>query len=116
MARFDDRGVGSTGGVYFDASWEDLSIDTQSIVEQLKQHPKVDQNRIGLVGMSQGGAVAAMTSIREPEVDFVVLLSAPGLSGVDTLTQQFESCSVYPTWLNRKWHSISSSLSNTWYL
>ncbi|WDI30656.1 alpha/beta fold hydrolase [Hyphococcus flavus] len=89
-ARFDDRGVGGSGGDYFKASWNDLSNDAAAIFETLKNDPRIDPNQIGFIGMSQGGAVAAMTANAVDSAAFAVLISAPGLSGVETLSLQLE--------------------------
>lgn len=87
--RLDDRGVGGSLGDYFAASWADLADDAATALRFLKEQPGVDPARAGLAGMSEGGAIAAFASQRE-QAAFVMLLSAPGLPGVEALRLQFE--------------------------
>ncbi len=90
VARFDDRGVGGSTGNYFAASWNDLSSDANAIIKYLQQQPGIDPHKIGVAGMSQGGAVGALTAGINPDVAFLILLSSPGLSGEQTLALQLE--------------------------
>lgn len=89
-ARFDDRGVGGSSGDYFNASWADLSADAAAIYDALGGDPRIDPAQIGFIGVSEGGAVAAMTANAVGDAAFVILLSAPGLTGKATLALQLE--------------------------
>lgn len=89
--RMDDRGAGESGGDYFAASWETLAGDAAAAHDLLCGYPEIECNRIGYIGMSQGGAVGAMASRLRPDSAFVVLLSAPGLDGIAALHSQLEA-------------------------
>lgn len=91
VARFDDRGVGKSTGDYFGASWNNLAEDALAILQMVKKHKQIDSKRMGFAGMSQGGAVAAIAAARSNEVAFLVLMSAPGLSGKQTLEIQLNT-------------------------
>ena len=90
VARFDDRGFGQSTGDYFDASWDDLAADALSVAAHLKVNQRIDDAHIGYIGMSQGGAVGALSAAADKDVAFLVLLSAPGLPGEEALAQQLE--------------------------
>jgi uncharacterized protein len=89
--RFDDRGVGASTGDYFAFSWEELARDAAGVYDFLAAEPAIDRERIGFLGMSQGAALAAMASELRPDGAFVILLSAPGLPGRESLRQQLET-------------------------
>lgn len=90
VVRFDDRSIGGSTGDYFDASWDDLSDDALTAFASLQDDPRIDADRIGFAGMSQGAAVGALAAAKNKEVAFLVLMSAPGLPGVEALTMQLE--------------------------
>src|SRR5262245_58432563 len=79
VLRTDDRGVGKSGGDYLKATGEDLAGDALSGIAFLKRQPELDATRIGLIGHSQGGGVAAIAAAKSKDVAFVVLLAAPAL-------------------------------------
>ncbi|MDG2422636.1 MAG: alpha/beta hydrolase [Phycisphaerales bacterium] len=86
--RFDDRGVGSTnlpeGMIASDLTGKDVVIDTRHLVEWLGQQPGVDGSKIGVLGWDRGGLVCMQVAMGlYREVSFVVLLSTPGLPGID---------------------------------
>ncbi len=90
VARFDDRSVGGSTGNYFETSWDGFADDLIAIKEILKSMPQIDAAGIGTAGMSQGGAVGALAGTKDNDFAFVILLSAPGLTGVDALKLQLE--------------------------
>ncbi len=90
VARYDDRGVGGSNGNYFNASWNDFAKDALAVTEYLSMNDRIDRSRIGYIGMSQGGAVGALASAQRQDTAFLVLLSAPGLTGEEALRLQLE--------------------------
>lgn len=89
-ARFDDRGIGGSEGDYLSTSWEGLTIDAQTIKTTLASDHRINARQIGFIGMSEGGAIAAMAANKSADSAFVILLSAPGLPGRDALALQLE--------------------------
>jgi uncharacterized protein len=81
--RFDKRGVGESDGVYSRAfaNLPVLAGDVQAAVEFIRGDPRIDPTRLGLMGFSQGGWVVPHAAVRSPEVDFVILLSGPTITG-----------------------------------
>ena len=89
VLRFDDRGVGKSGGTYANATTADLVTDAQAALAFLRSRPLVSAHRVGLVGHGEGANVAllaAATPGRAPA--FVVSLAGYGQPGYDVLLRQ----------------------------
>ena len=74
--RIDFIGSGESDG-----KWEDTTVsgqisDALAAIEYVKTLDRVDADRIALLGLSQGGTVAACTAGRSDDVDAVILWSA----------------------------------------
>jgi dipeptidyl aminopeptidase/acylaminoacyl peptidase len=85
---YDKRGTGKSGGVYRhdvdSTEFERLAADAIAGVKMLAKRPDIDNNRIGLWGISQAGWIIPIVAARAPEVDFAVILSGP----ISTLSQE----------------------------
>lgn len=88
VLRFDDRGVGGSGGDLAAATPEDIAGDVLAAVSFLGRLPAVATDRVGLVAHSQGGLAATLAAGETGSVAFLVLLAGPGLSGLDQLERQ----------------------------
>lgn len=88
VLRTDKRGCGKSGGVYATATTADFATDAEAGVAFLRTRPEVDHKRIGLLGHSEGGAVAPMVAAQDPGVAFIVLMAGPGLPGDQILVAQ----------------------------
>lgn len=77
---FDKRGVGASGGNHFEAGIELQAADAVAGVDWLYDHPAVDADRIGIVGMSLGGWVAPLAASMSERVRFIVLEAAPAIT------------------------------------
>ena len=84
--RLDDRGVGESTGDFSSATTGDFASDAAAAVRFLRTVPEVDARRVGLIGHSEGGMVAAA----DPEVAFVVMLAGPGRQMDELLIAQSE--------------------------
>jgi pimeloyl-ACP methyl ester carboxylesterase len=90
VLRFDERGVGQSGGTQEGATTADLSGDVEAAVEALARREGVAASEIGIIGHSEGGLIAPMVATRTDDVAFLVLLAAPGLPGDAILANQLE--------------------------
>jgi pimeloyl-ACP methyl ester carboxylesterase len=88
---YDKRGWGQSGGKALD----DLAVhieDARAVVRFVSRRPTIDPSRIGLIGASQGGTVAAATAVKEPLVKAIVMLAGPALPSraimIDQITHQ----------------------------
>lgn len=88
VLRYDDRGVGGSTGSFADATSEDFATDALAAVAFLKERP--DIGPVGIVGHSEGGLVGPMAATRSDDVDYVVMLAGPGLTGEEIVLLQGE--------------------------
>jgi pimeloyl-ACP methyl ester carboxylesterase len=88
VLRYDDRGVGQSTGTFSTATTQDFASDAEAAIRYLTSRDDVDPNRIGLLGHSEGGMVAAMLGARDKDLDFIISLAGPGVNGHDVLLLQ----------------------------
>lgn len=90
VLRYDKRGVGLTGGaVHPGSTTDDYAADALAALHFLQRQPNVDARRVGLVGHSEGGIIAAMVAAEAPaDVAFIVMLAGTGLPGIDVKSLQ----------------------------
>jgi pimeloyl-ACP methyl ester carboxylesterase len=88
VLRFDDRGVGKSTGDIMQSTAEDFVGDVLAGVAYLETRKEIDPRKIGLVGHSEGGTVAAMAAARSGDVAFLVMLAGSGLPGEELLYLQ----------------------------
>lgn len=88
VLRVDDRGVGESTGDFKIATTADFATDAMAGVRYLLGRADVDRKHIGLIGHSEGGAIAPMVAARMPEIAFIVLLAAPGVPGEEVIEDQ----------------------------
>lgn len=86
--RTDARGSGGSGGIYENATLDDLVVDAETAIAFLKQADGVDSRRVGLMGISEGGLVAGICAARPRAVAFAVLLSTSAVPGSETALDQ----------------------------
>jgi dienelactone hydrolase len=88
VLRYDDRGVAQSKGDFKTATTVDFASDVESAVSYLKTRREINIKKIGLVGHSEGGVIAPMVASKFNDIDFIVLLAGPGLSGDKLLLLQ----------------------------
>ena len=88
VLRMDDRGVGKSAGIYEEATTTDFANDICSEIEFLKTKEMIDTSRIGLIGHSEGGAVAFMVAANSPDISFIVSLAGLAIDGYQSLILQ----------------------------
>ena len=87
--RFDKRGVGESGGDFSSAGPDDFVADVVGAMEYVVGQTRFTNERVGLIGHSEGGMVALTTAAKRPGAPFCVLLASPLLSGKDNLVRSF---------------------------
>ena len=84
--RYDDRATGaSVGGDIKNATTEDFMRDAAAGLDFLRQQKAF--RKVGLLGHSEGGAIAFMLGARK-KADFIVSLAGPGVKGDTLLVEQ----------------------------
>ena len=89
VLRYDERGVGESEGPSFPASTtEAYARDAASAARFLKAHSRVEAERVGLIGLSEGGLVGPMVHTQHEPLAFLVLMAGPAVSGRDIIIEQ----------------------------
>lgn len=88
VLRVDDRGVGKSGGNIAESVHADLAADVRAGVVFLAERTDIDAKRIGLLGHSEGGAIAGTVAAASDDVAFIVLMAATGVPGDEVLFAQ----------------------------
>ena len=88
VLRYDDRGIGKSGGVHGTATTADFATDARAAFEYLKMRSEINASMAGLIGHSEGGIIAAMIAAESDDVSFIILLAGPGLRGAEILLTQ----------------------------
>lgn len=74
--RFDCRGSGWSEGDFADMTIEGEVADALAALDVLATHPEIDDARLGLLGLSLGGCVAALAASRSSHVRALALWAA----------------------------------------
>lgn len=90
VLRVDDRGAGRSTGHFDEATTEDFATDAVAGVRFLLSRGDVDPKHVGLIGHGEGADIAAIVAVKMPEVSFMVMLGATGVSGEQVLLAQTE--------------------------
>ncbi len=95
VLRYDDRGVASSTGDFNKATTIDLASDADIVSEWLKLQDGIDATRVGMLGHSEGGAIAPIVALWQNTavspvnpLAFTVLLAPPAEQGGALLTHQ----------------------------
>ncbi len=90
VLRVDDRGIGGSTGSTSQSTSRDKANDVLVGVRFLRGHDRIDSERVGLIGISEGGLVAplALNRVEPGTIAYAVLLAGPGVPGGDLLRQQ----------------------------
>jgi uncharacterized protein len=90
VLRYDKRGVAQSTGNNEQATMEDQASDAQAALNYLKARREVDPKRVGVIGHSEGGILAAQIAAKADDLYWLVLLATPATSGERTLLRQSE--------------------------
>ena len=88
VLRYDDRGVGKSGGSSALATTAMLVSDVQAGMNFLRSRIEVNIGRIGVIGHGEGADVALLAAGQPLPPSFVVSMAGYGLTGQQTLLQQ----------------------------
>ena len=91
VLRYDDRGVGESEGEFASATTVDFARDAKAAVKFLQADPRVDAQRVGVVGHSEGGLIATILAASMDDLSHVILLAGPGVPGDQILRSQTQA-------------------------
>jgi pimeloyl-ACP methyl ester carboxylesterase len=90
VLRYDDRGTAKSKGIFATGTSFDFADDAEAGLMWLRKQPLIDVNHVGIAGHSEGGLIAPIVASRNKNVDFIILIAGPGLTGKEILLAQSE--------------------------
>ncbi len=88
VLRYDDQGVGASGGSQMNTTSKDFSFDAEAAFNFLQSDARIKKTAIGLAGHSEGGLIAPIVISRNQKVGFFISLAGPALVGSEILLLQ----------------------------
>ena len=89
VARYDKRGCGKSSGEFLGTTTFDMANDAEKVARYVKN--KYLSYRLGIVGHSEGGAIAPMVAFNLGNIiEFLVSMAGPIIKGDKTILHQFE--------------------------
>ncbi|MFN3228742.1 MAG: alpha/beta hydrolase family protein [Asticcacaulis sp.] len=85
---YDKRGVGASTGDFAAATLNEFASDAEAAIAFLRTRPDLNQKRMGLIGHSEGGAVAPMVLTQTKGLAFAVLMAGPMVRGEELMNDQ----------------------------
>ncbi len=116
--RFDFRGSGESEGRFQDVTIPGEIEDALTVLSWLAEQPYVDVDRLGVLGLSMGGCVAAHVAGADPRIKALVLWAAVA-DPLGLFNELAETTPTAPPWAGKRtapstwaassWGRISSS-------
>lgn len=94
VLRYDDRGVGESGGDFSIATTKDFASDAMAAFEYLKTRKEINPRKIGLIGHSEGGIITFMLASEYKDIAFIVSMAGTAINGNDLLREQRQMISA----------------------
>ncbi len=95
--RFDFSGSGESDGDFAEMTFSTEVLEAQEILKFVSYLPSTDSDRIGVVGLSMGGAIASILAGTSPSaVKALVLWSAAGIDTMKAIYHSKEEQEVFP--------------------
>ena len=86
--RYDQRGVGQSGGRTESAAIGDYAEDARAVAKWLSDRKDVDPKRIAIVGHGEGAWIALQAASSDKRIGAVVTLAAPASKGDQFVLEQ----------------------------
>jgi len=94
VLRYDKRGVAQSTGDDSSATTLDSASDVTAAIAYLRSRPDIDGARVGLIGHSEGGTIAAVVAARDPALAFIVMMAGFALPGRVLVAEQIRRISI----------------------
>jgi dipeptidyl aminopeptidase/acylaminoacyl peptidase len=79
VVRLDDRGTGCSGGGSIEnATTAERAKDTVAVLAYLRERDDVDDERLGIIGISEGADIAVLIAASDPSLRAVVAMGGSG--------------------------------------
>ncbi len=93
VLRYDERGVGESEGTFEGNTTMVFAGDAEAALEKARTFTFTNNEKLGLIGHSEGGLIAWILAAKNLP-DFIVALAAPVLPILEVMTQQTYDLSV----------------------
>jgi dipeptidyl aminopeptidase/acylaminoacyl peptidase len=91
VLRMDDRGYGcSEGGDINDATIPERADDIRAGLEYLKDQKEIDEDRLGLIGISEGANIGPLIAVSDPSIRALVIMAGSASTGREILYWQVQ--------------------------
>lgn len=88
VLRYDDRGVKASEGNFSQSTSADFTTDAAAAIKYAHTLDKIDPDKIGLIGHSEGGLIAPKVAADYGNVDFIVSIAGPAIPISELMTIQ----------------------------
>ena len=89
VLRMDDQGAGcSEGGPIENVTIQEVADDYQSGIKYLRGRKDIDKERIGLLGLSEGGIIGPMIAASDPSIRALVIMAGTATNGFKIIEYQ----------------------------
>jgi pimeloyl-ACP methyl ester carboxylesterase len=88
VLRYDKRGVGESGGYFWETGFHDNISDALSTLEFLKSQKEIDAKKVFLLGHSEGAFISSHLAGSGNDVAGIILMAGGAHSGEETLKWQ----------------------------
>ncbi|HEY2162499.1 MAG TPA: alpha/beta fold hydrolase [Gemmatimonadaceae bacterium] len=88
VLRLDDRGVGASDAGPASVTSADFAADIRAGIAYLRSRPEIDASRVGIVGHSEGGIIAPMVAVGDPNLRALVLMAGSATKGREVVMEQ----------------------------
>ncbi|HEX5167375.1 MAG TPA: alpha/beta fold hydrolase, partial [Thermomicrobiales bacterium] len=83
VVRYDKRAVGQSGGRAESATLNDYADDLIAVLTAVGKRDDVDDDRVAVLGHSEGGSVAMIAASREGDIKALALVATMGTTGAE---------------------------------
>ncbi|OON71141.1 hypothetical protein B0919_00540 [Hymenobacter sp. CRA2] len=90
VLRYDDRGVGHSGGTAATFTITDGVTDAQAAMAYLRSRSDVKGSQIGLLGHSEGAMIGLTAAASATSPAFLISLAGPAVRGLESILRQAE--------------------------
>jgi pimeloyl-ACP methyl ester carboxylesterase len=88
VLRYDKRGVDKSTGDYSAATTLDFASDARAAVSYVRGRSDIVRAKVGLIGHSEGGTIAAIVAAKDPSLAFIVMMAAFSIPGKVLVAEQ----------------------------
>jgi dipeptidyl aminopeptidase/acylaminoacyl peptidase len=90
VLRYDSRGIGISEGNFFKSTAENTAKDVNAAFQFLAECKEINTGKIGVIGFSEGGLVAAIAASQNNEISFVVMMAGLAIDYSENTKLQME--------------------------